>query len=106
MGKARVQIAIALAALSACAIGTFGYRAYIYDKLNSQGAEGFEDYKHGRLKVLPGPYLPEGNSSELKFKPVDLGNGWIRSVSEKGDLLMASYGEKPAIVISDGDAKG
>ncbi|MBI1333122.1 MAG: hypothetical protein GC165_09605 [Armatimonadetes bacterium] len=99
ISRALQVISAAIVAIAAY----FGYAAYRNHRLNSQLANGYEDYVHGTLGVLPGPYLQTGDPSELKFRRIDFGNGWIRDVSEDGDMLMASYGSVPAKIVKELD---
>ncbi len=101
MLKLRSALTIGLIALPVLVLGYYGYCRYTFDRFNHRYADSVEAYRAGKLPELPGPYLKQGNLSELNFNRVELGNGWIKGVSEQGDCLMEWYGNKPAQIVTD-----
>ena len=76
-------------------LGIVGNNFYQQQLANKNKSDGpWERYRKGLVDPLPGPYLAEGNPNEVKIEKVDLGIGKIISISENGDLLYNSFGDK------------
>ncbi len=55
----------------------------------------WDQIRRGEVKPLSGPYIYEGDSNSLQFEVIDLGIGWVKSISEGGDVLYTWFGDKP-----------
>ncbi len=74
----------------------FGYIAFKKPKhsIYELDAESLK-FVQGDLPLLPGPYLVQGNPTDLKFEKIDLGISEFIEMSEEGDILYKWFGYEP-----------
>jgi hypothetical protein len=76
-------------------LGIVGNKYYQLRLANRNKSDGpWERYRKGLVDPLSGPYLVEGDPNAVKIEKVDLGIGKIISISENGDILYTSFGDK------------